>query len=197
HTRAEHNIHWIRASRTNQTSEGVGFGPFAIPRPMTGTLPRPRRAPSGTPQLANKGDFLVVLIPMAGRLGLSEPGIDGRSPLASLRKLAPMDGLARGHLRPRRSGRAPTRLERYEEASMRTRPRRTRRPSYIVELLEPRLVLDAPGTLTIALDPTLDQFGDQIETVQGYRGESRATFGIFDTGSSVVSFSADDQANFT
>src|SRR5262245_23083019 len=67
--------------------------------------------------------------------------------------------------------------------------------------LESRVVLSAPRTLTIPLDPTLDQFGDQVLTVQGYSGDgstdtSNVTFGIFDSGASAVTFSADDQGLF-
>ena len=64
------------------------------------------------------------------------------------------------------------------------------------EQLEPRLVLTGPTSLTIPLDATLDQFGDQVMTVQAYGDASRATFGIFDTGASAVTFSPDDQTLF-
>lgn len=52
--------------------------------------------------------------------------------------------------------------------------------------------------LSISLDPTLDQFGTQIETVQAYQqgGVARATMGLYDTGASVVTFSATDQFIF-
>src|SRR5438876_518190 len=72
-----------------------------------------------------------------------------------------------------------------------TRPRKL----LLLEELEPRLVLNGP-TINVPLDPHLDQFGDQVITVQAYGDDSRATFGIFDTGSAVVSFSSDDQAAF-
>jgi adhesin/invasin len=69
----------------------------------------------------------------------------------------------------------------------------------LVEELEPRLVLNGPS-YTIPLDPTLDQFGDQVSTVQAYGDDpatnGNVTFGIFDTGASAVTFSADDQ-NFS
>jgi hypothetical protein len=74
-----------------------------------------------------------------------------------------------------------------------------RYPAPILEPFEPRVVPSAPPTsLTVPLDPANDQFGAQIETVQAYEDAAgtRVTFGIFDTGSSVVSFSADDQATF-
>lgn len=59
---------------------------------------------------------------------------------------------------------------------------------------EPRLVLSAsPTWLTIPLDPTFDQFGAQVETIQAYGDPSQATFGIFDTGASVVTVSAEDR----
>jgi hypothetical protein len=79
-------------------------------------------------------------------------------------------------------------------------PRRaqaSRRSLVRLERLESRLVLAPPGTLTIPLDPDLDQFGDQVLTVQGFGNDSRSTFGILDTGSSAVTFSPDDQAGFT
>jgi hypothetical protein len=78
---------------------------------------------------------------------------------------------------------------------VRTRPRH--RPVLTVEALEGRLVPAVPPTLTIPLDPTLDQFGDQVVAVQGYGDASHAAFSIFDTGASAITFSADDQANFT
>ena len=51
---------------------------------------------------------------------------------------------------------------------------------------------------TVPLDPLLDQFGDQVATVQGFSdsGGTRVTFGIFDTGASAVTFSAGDQDGF-
>lgn len=64
------------------------------------------------------------------------------------------------------------------------------------ERLEWRWVLASPTSLTIPLDATLDQFGDQVLTVQAYGDASRTTFGIFDTGASAVTFSADDQLLF-
>jgi len=64
-------------------------------------------------------------------------------------------------------------------------------------------LLTLPGRLgaqdvQINLDPSLDQYGSQIETTQIYSdaGGLRPTFGIYDTGASVVSFSADDQSGF-
>src|ERR1700693_1338048 len=70
---------------------------------------------------------------------------------------------------------------------------RSRRRRLWLELLEERLVL---SDIVVPLDPTLDQFGDQILTVQGFDDPGRTTFGIFDTGSSAVTFSSDDQDNF-
>ena len=64
------------------------------------------------------------------------------------------------------------------------------------EWLELRCVLTSPTSLTIPLDATLDQFGDQVLTVQAYGDASRTTFGIFDTGASAVTFSPDDQTLF-
>ena len=62
-----------------------------------------------------------------------------------------------------------------------------------LEVLENRVV---PSTLTIHMDPVLDQFGAQIQTVQAYNSAAQAAFGILDTGASPVTFSADDQATF-
>jgi hypothetical protein len=75
----------------------------------------------------------------------------------------------------------------------------------ILEPLELRRLLSAPSNLTIALDPTLDQFGDQIVTVMSYTNGAAApdpsqepvgTFGIFDSGASAVTFSPDDASLF-
>jgi hypothetical protein len=49
--------------------------------------------------------------------------------------------------------------------------------------------------LTVPLIPEFDQFGSQIEVVQVYEDADgqRATFGIYDTGASVITLSATDQ----
>ena len=72
-----------------------------------------------------------------------------------------------------------------------------------IETLEKRLVLSvppcvAPECLEVPLIPEADQFGFQIDMVQAYEDSSdtRATFSIFDTGASVVTFSAADQLIF-
>lgn len=81
---------------------------------------------------------------------------------------------------------------------MSQRARRCRRPPAVArgfEWLESRRLLTG-ADLTIPLDSTLDQFGDQVVTVQAFDDASRAAFGIFDTGASAVTFSADDQAVF-
>jgi len=66
---------------------------------------------------------------------------------------------------------------------------RFRRP--VMERLEGRLLL-ASGSLEIVLDPIFDTVGFQPETTQFY--EDRGSLGsIFDTGASVVTFSALDQ----
>jgi hypothetical protein len=58
--------------------------------------------------------------------------------------------------------------------------------------LESRLT---PAGLVIEpLNPALDQFGQQIVTVQAYGDPSRAIFSVFDSGSSAVTFAAKDQA---
>ncbi len=59
----------------------------------------------------------------------------------------------------------------------------------LLEELENRVT---PANVTVPLDPNLDQFGDQVGTVQAYGDDSRTTFGIFDTGASAVTFSPDD-----
>jgi hypothetical protein len=72
---------------------------------------------------------------------------------------------------------------------------KTKTPTILrLELLEDRLVLSG---IVIHLDPVLDRFGDQIVTVQGYKDGTRTSFGVFDTGSSAITFSAADQARFT
>jgi hypothetical protein len=68
-----------------------------------------------------------------------------------------------------------------------------RRLVLAVEVLELRLV----PTLTIPLNPQLDQFGSQIQTVMAYGDASRTTFGIFDTGASPITFSMGAQQGFT
>ncbi len=53
--------------------------------------------------------------------------------------------------------------------------------------------------LEISLIPGLDEIGSQVETIQVYKdinGE-RSMFGLYDTGASVISVSADDQALFS
>src|SRR5262249_50756109 len=64
-----------------------------------------------------------------------------------------------------------------------------------VELLESRLT--PSGDLTVALDPVIDQFGDQVLTLQAFDDPARTAFSIFDTGASAVTFSADDQEAFS
>ena len=71
----------------------------------------------------------------------------------------------------------------------RSRPAPKKRLLLFVEELELRVV---PTSFTAVLDPTLDQFGSQIPTIQSYGDGSQPTFGIFDTGASAVTFSADD-----
>ncbi len=76
-------------------------------------------------------------------------------------------------------------------------PRRLR-----VEGLELRLALCGPDCLEVELLPEFDQFGPQIETVMGYKAagesddEARVAFAIYDTGASVVTYSAGDQLLF-
>jgi len=61
-----------------------------------------------------------------------------------------------------------------------------------VEVLEARVV----PTVTVALT-SANQFGPQIQTVQGYNGAPRVVQGILDTGASTITFSAANQAQFT
>ncbi len=78
---------------------------------------------------------------------------------------------------------------------MTLRQRSLRWAVYVLETLDSRLLLSG-DSLTVALDPTLDQFGDQIQTVQSYGDPSQAALGIFDTGASAVTFASSDQASF-
>jgi hypothetical protein len=70
-------------------------------------------------------------------------------------------------------------------------------------LLVQSVLFSRAADLTVNLVPDLDQIGSQIETVQVYRtvesgvNNDRLTFGIYDTGASVVSISADDQDGFS
>jgi hypothetical protein len=67
----------------------------------------------------------------------------------------------------------------------------------LVEELEARLVLSGPQTnLTVPLDPVLDQYGDQIVTVQAYQDSMRWALGIFDTGAAALTFAAANQAKY-
>src|SRR5437773_7116464 len=68
------------------------------------------------------------------------------------------------------------------------RPRAARARRLTLEPLESRLV----PSLTIPMDPVLDQFGDQVLTVQAYGDPAHGAFSIFDTGASAVTFSPDD-----
>lgn len=79
---------------------------------------------------------------------------------------------------------------------MTPRPNPKRHSSLFLEFLENRLA-PTGTTLVIPLDRILDQYGNQIITVQAYENNSRAAFGIFDTGASALTFSAGDQARFT
>src|SRR5579871_549077 len=69
------------------------------------------------------------------------------------------------------------------------------RSTLFLESLECRLA-PAGMTVVVPLDQDLDQFGNQIITVQGYEDQVRSAFGIFDTGASALTFSAGDQARF-
>lgn len=70
----------------------------------------------------------------------------------------------------------------------------------VLERLEPRAMLERgvlvlpDGSVEITLDRDFDVFGFHAETYQAYDG--RAALGIFDTGASVITFSAADQEVF-
>ncbi len=72
-----------------------------------------------------------------------------------------------------------------------SRLKTARRVTLFCQELESRFV---PANIVVPLDPNLDQFGDQIGTVQAYGDGANSTFGIFDTGASAITFSPDDQA---
>ena len=82
-------------------------------------------------------------------------------------------------------------------ASVTSRPSRPLSIRLPIELLESR---DVPSTLEIRLIPDIDQFGNQYATVQVFHFDDgqpdRVTFGIFDTGASPVTYSAEDQLFF-
>jgi hypothetical protein len=86
-------------------------------------------------------------------------------------------------------------FSRARSANLRRRRWASFRPQLLV--LEDRIT---PSNLDVPLDPTLDQFGDQFETVQAYRNNDglgdRVTFSIFDTGASPVAFGWEDQLLF-
>jgi hypothetical protein len=71
-----------------------------------------------------------------------------------------------------------------------------RRGLLCLEILESRLA-PTGTTVVVPLDTILDEFGEQIVTVQAYESGARAAFGIFDTGAAAITFSAGDQARFT
>jgi hypothetical protein len=62
-----------------------------------------------------------------------------------------------------------------------------------LELLEDRYT-PSGGIVTIALNPSADQLGNQIVTVQAYGDPSHAAFSFFDSGASAITFSASEQA---
>jgi hypothetical protein len=87
---------------------------------------------------------------------------------------------------------------------MRVRSPQTPRRNLCIEMLEDRLALSGGSVipasptngLIIRLDPNLDITGQEVVTVEAYQSALRATFALFDTGSSAISFSAADQAAF-
>lgn len=73
-----------------------------------------------------------------------------------------------------------------------------RRRYPVFEELEARVVLTATSpAFTVALSAQADRFGDQVLTAQAYGMAERLAFGIFDTGASAITFSAQDQERFT
>jgi hypothetical protein len=70
----------------------------------------------------------------------------------------------------------------------------SRRRSFLgVEPLEHRLLL----SITINMDPILDEYGAQVETVQAYGNTTQTALSIFDSGASPIAFSTDDQSSFS
>ena len=87
---------------------------------------------------------------------------------------------------------------------MRVRSPQSPRRKLQLETLEERLALTGLSTtsasgppLIIRLDPNLDVTGQQIVGVEAYQNVSRANFALFDTGSSAITFSAQNQAFYT
>ena len=72
-----------------------------------------------------------------------------------------------------------------------------------IETLEERLALTGPSTtqtgpvLTIPMNPSLDITGQQIVGVEAYQNASRTNFALFDTGSSAITYSAQNQVVYT
>jgi hypothetical protein len=64
----------------------------------------------------------------------------------------------------------------------------------VVEPLEQRCVLT---TVTITLNPVLDQFGNLIQTIQAYGSPDRFAFAFLDTGAAPVAFSVGDRGQMT
>jgi hypothetical protein len=54
----------------------------------------------------------------------------------------------------------------------------------------------APTVLPISLLESFDTYGNQFETVQAYNDLNHLSFSIYDTGASVVTFSAEEQSFF-
>jgi hypothetical protein len=72
--------------------------------------------------------------------------------------------------------------------------RKTSKSMLRLEELEPRLVLASSATVDVGIHET---FGPQVVTIQGYGDSNRVSFGIFDTGAGAITFSQQDQAQFT
>jgi hypothetical protein len=95
---------------------------------------------------------------------------------------------------PRRAGGGRHTARRLQAARANGRP-------FCLERLESRAMLDRgvvvlpDGSVEITLDVDFDVFGFHAETYQAFDG--RAALGIFDTGASVITFSAADQEVFS
>jgi hypothetical protein len=88
-----------------------------------------------------------------------------------------------------------TKLQRRPPIQNRSGPRKNLRGTRLtLESLEDRLVLSP----VIPLDPNLDQFGAQIQTVTQFGTDTndRVTLGILDTGASPITVASTDQAAF-
>lgn len=129
----------------------------------------------------------------------STSALHGLSPISKLLSLG-TNAMRWCQQNPRRRARFAT----APSTPQRSRRRRIARASgrlLALERLESRAMLERgvvvlpDGSVEITLDPDFDVFGFHAETYQDYEG--RAALGIFDTGASVITFSAADQEVFS